>query len=241
LTGETLILGVYGQKDSGKTTVVESLVSRLTEKGYSVGTVKHTHLQDVGLDVEGSDTWKHARAGAGIVALSSSEETMFLVKREMGLGDIGTSINEISPLDLLLVEGYKGENIPKIAVGDIEEESNTVFRFSDNIDEIVKFAQDRIEAERILARLPGLDCGKCGFDCAGLATEIQDHQKTFEDCVYYSTNVFVATKVNGKKVPMGKFAKDVLFNTLRGLLSSFKGVPEEEVETIEIKVSMTEN
>jgi molybdopterin-guanine dinucleotide biosynthesis protein B len=236
-----MILGVYGHKDSGKTTLVESLVKLLTEKGYSVGTVKHTHLKDVGLDVEGSDTWKHAKAGAGVVALSSSEETMFLVKREMGLGDIATLARNISPFDLLLVEGFKGEDIPKIAVGDIEEESNTILRFSDNPDEIVELVSEKMEGERLLARLPGLDCGKCGFDCSGLASEILDHQKAFDDCVYYSTNVFVATKVNGKKVPMGKFAKDVLFNTLRGLLSSFKGVPEEEVETIEIKVSMTEN
>jgi molybdopterin-guanine dinucleotide biosynthesis protein B len=134
-----------------------------------------------------------------------------------------------------------GEDIPKIAVGDIEEEVNTVFRFSDNLDKIVEFAESRIEGDRIYERLPGLDCGKCGFDCAGLAAEILDHRMSFEDCVYYSTDVFVTTKVNGKKIPMGKFAKDVLFNTLTGLLSSFKGMPEEEVETIEINVSLAEN
>ena len=236
-----MILGVYGLKDSGKTTLVEGLTNRLTEMGYSVGTVKHTHLKDVGLDVEGSDTWKHARAGAGIVALSSSEETMFLVKRELKLGEIETAMGSISPFDLLLVEGFKGEDMPKIAVGDIEEESNTVLRFTDNLEEIVEFARSNMEAERILARLPGLDCGKCGSLCAGLAAEILDHQKSFEDCVYYSPDVFVTTKVNGKKIPMGKFAKDVLSKTLKGLVSSLKGVPEEEVETIEIEVSMTEN
>ncbi|MCK5291319.1 MAG: molybdopterin-guanine dinucleotide biosynthesis protein B [Thermoplasmata archaeon] len=236
-----MILGVYGLKDSGKTTLVEGLTNRLTEMGYSVGTVKHTHLKDVGLDVEGSDTWKHARAGAGIVALSSSEETMFLVKRELKLGEIETAMGSISPFDLLLVEGFKGEDMPKIAVGDIEEESNTVLRFTDNIDEIVEFARNNIESERILARLPGLDCEKCGFLCAGMAAEILDHQRSFEDCVYYSTDVLVRTKVNGKKIPMGKFAKDVLSKTLKGLVSSLKGVPEEEVETIEIEVSMTEN
>jgi molybdopterin-guanine dinucleotide biosynthesis protein B len=236
-----MILGVYGHKDSGKTTLVESLVSRLTEKGYSVGTVKHTHLKDVGLDVEGSDTWKHAKAGAGVVALSSGEETMFLAKREMGLGDIEASMNLISPFDLLLVEGFKAEDLPKIAVGDIEEDDNTVFRFSNNFDEIVEFAESKMKCERILVRLPGLDCGKCGFDCAGMAAEIQDNQMAYEDCVYYSTDVFVTAEVNGKKIPMGKFAKSVLTNTLTGLVSSLKGMPEEEVETIVIRVSMTEN
>jgi molybdopterin-guanine dinucleotide biosynthesis protein B len=236
-----MILGVYGLKDSGKTTLVEDLTTRLTEMGYSVGTVKHTHLKDVGLDAEGSDTWKHAQAGAGIVALSSGEETMLLVKRGLKLGEIETSIENIIPFDLLLVEGFKDEDIPKIAVGDIEEESNTVFRFKDNLDEIVEFARSNIESERIAARLPGLDCGKCGFLCAGLAAQILDHQKSFEDCVYYSTDVFVTTKVNGKKIPMGKFAKDVFSKTLTGLVSSLKGMPEEDVETIEIEVSMNEN
>jgi molybdopterin-guanine dinucleotide biosynthesis protein B len=139
------------------------------------------------------------------------------------------------------VEGFKGEDIHKIAVGDIEEEVNTVFRFSDNLDKIVEFAESKIEGERILAKLPGLDCGKCGFDCVGMAAEILNHQMSFEDCVYYSTDVLVTTIVNGKKIPMGKFAKDILSSTLKGLVSTLKGMPEEEVKTIEVKVSMIEN
>ncbi|MHA2163616.1 MAG: molybdopterin-guanine dinucleotide biosynthesis protein B [Candidatus Thorarchaeota archaeon] len=239
--GEKVILGIYGHKNSGKTVLVEELIGRCSEMGYRIATIKHTRHMDQGLDVEGTDTWRHGQSGAEVIALSSDDETMFILKRNMELAGMESSIGDLEEVDLIVVEGFKGAEISKVAVGDIEEEKNTVFRFKDNLDEIVTFIKDGIGAERILQKLPGLDCKKCGLTCVELAAFISDGQKELQDCIYFSEAVDVTTKVNGKNIPMGKFAKDVLSKTLKGLVSSLKGVPEERVETIEIKVSLTEN
>ena len=57
------ILGVVGTKNTGKTTLVTLIVSELVNRGYRVGTVKHTHHE---LDLEGKDTWKHREAGSRV-------------------------------------------------------------------------------------------------------------------------------------------------------------------------------
>jgi molybdopterin-guanine dinucleotide biosynthesis protein B len=239
--GEKVILGIYGHKNSGKTVLVEELIGRCRGMGYRIATIKHTRHMGKGLDVEGTDTWRHGQSGAEVVALSSDDETMFILKRNMELADMESSIGDLEEIDLTLVEGFKGAEISKVAVGDIEEEKNTVFRFKDNIDEIVTFIKEGIGAERILRKLPGLDCKKCGVTCAELAAFVLDGQKDLQDCIYFSEAVDVTTKVNGKNIPMGKFAKDIMSKTIRGMVSSLKGVDESNVRTVEIEVKIEDD
>ncbi|MEE9116122.1 MAG: molybdopterin-guanine dinucleotide biosynthesis protein B [Thermoplasmata archaeon] len=231
-----MILGIYGHKKSGKTVLVEELTRSLTEKGYEVATIKHTHHKEHGLDVEGSDTRRHAQAGAKVVSLSTDVETLYILKRNVELSDIESHIEKLGAVDIVLAEGFKGEEISKIAVGDIEDERNTVLRYTDNLDEITKFIEDGIQAERILERLPGLDCKKCGVTCAELAALILEENKNYQDCVYFSDTVDVETNVNGRNIPMGKFAKDILSRTVRGMVSSLKGVDESKVKSVELKI-----
>jgi len=75
-----MIIGVYGEKDSGKTTLVERLVRGLVKKDYRVGTIKHIHYDDFSVDTEGRDTWKHKNSGASIVVSSAPNETAFIFK-----------------------------------------------------------------------------------------------------------------------------------------------------------------
>ncbi len=236
-----MILGIYGHKKSGKTVLVEELIRNLTEMGYGVATIKHTYHKDHGLDVEGTDTWRHAQAGAKIVSLSTDEETFYILKRNLKLHDIESQIEELDPVDIIIAEGFKGEEIPKIAVGDIEEERNTVLRYTDNLDEITKFIEDGIQAERILEKLPGLDCKKCGLTCAELAALILEEKKNYQDCEYFSDTVDVETNVNGRSIPMGKFAKDMLSRTVRGMVTSLKGVDESKVQSVEIRIKFKDD
>ncbi len=236
-----MILGIYGHKKSGKTALVEEITKGLTEMGYSVATIKHTHHQDHGLDAEGTDTWKHAQAGAKSIVLSTDEETLFILKKNMELPELESSIKALDDVDLVLVEGFKSGDISKIAVGDIAEETNTLFRFMDNLNEIVTFIKRSIEAERILERLPGLDCKKCGVTCAELAAFILEEKKNYEDCVYFSEIVDVTTRVNGRNIPMGKFAKDIISKTIRGMVSSLKGVDGTKVKTVEIEIEIKDD
>ncbi len=193
------------------------------------------------MDVEGTDTWRHAQAGARIVALSTDEETLYILRRNMELHDIQSHIEELGSVDVVLAEGFKGEEISKIAVGDIEEDKNTVMRFTHNLDEITKFIEDGIQAERILKRLPGLDCKKCGVICAELASLILEEKKNYQDCVYFSDTVDVETTVNGRNIPMGKFAKDMLSRTVRGMVSSLKSVDQSKVQSVEIRIKFKDD
>jgi molybdopterin-guanine dinucleotide biosynthesis protein B len=132
-----MILGFYGYHNSGKTALIEKLLKELTLRGYRVATVKNIP-HEFSIDTEGKDTWRHMKSGACTVVMSSLNETAFLFDRRMDLDEI-TSM--LSGYDIILVEGNKKAPIPKIAVGDIKEEKNTIFRYNDNLNEILEFIE----------------------------------------------------------------------------------------------------
>jgi molybdopterin-guanine dinucleotide biosynthesis protein B len=108
------IFGVTGWKNSGKTGLVARLVRALTARGYRVSTVKHAH-HDCDVDRPGADSHQHREAGAQEVALVSGARIALMQELR---GAPEPSLDEIlarlSPCDIVLVEGYKREPIPKI-------------------------------------------------------------------------------------------------------------------------------
>ncbi len=229
-----MILGIYGESKSGKTTLVEKLIKALKEKGYRVGSVKNIHIENFTIDTEGKDTWKHSKAGAEIVVANSQKEVAFLVNRYVTPKDIISIIEKIAKLDIVIVEGYWDDDNPKVAVGDIEEKSNTVLRYRNNFDEVLGYAIEGIEVEKVLKKLPGLDCGKCGMEtCKEFALSIRLNKNAFDDCYYFSEKR-VSLEVDGKEIPLGRFAKDIVAGTIGGMVSSLKGVKEGKNIRIEI-------
>ncbi len=112
------VFGVTGWKNSGKTTLTERLVAEFVRRGFSVSTVKHAHH---GFDVDrpGSDSFRHRAAGAGEVAIVSSNRWALMHElrdeAEPQLERILERILErLAPCDLVLVEGYKREAHAKI-------------------------------------------------------------------------------------------------------------------------------
>lgn len=108
------VFGVAGWKNSGKTTMTERLVAELTRRGWTIATVKHAH-HDADVDHEGTDSFRHRRAGAREVALVTGRR--WALMHELG-GQPEPSLTEIlarlSPCDLVLVEGYKREAHAKL-------------------------------------------------------------------------------------------------------------------------------
>ncbi|UCE74665.1 MAG: molybdopterin-guanine dinucleotide biosynthesis protein B [Methanomassiliicoccales archaeon] len=220
----TMILGIYGESKSGKTTLIMKLISQLKEKGYRVGSVKNIHIPDFTIDSKEKDTWKHTKAQSEVVVARSKNEVAFLVNRNMAPEDVVSIVDNIAKLDIIIVEGYWDDDSPKIAVGDIEEKPNTVLRYKDNFDEIHGYAIEGIEVEKVKKTLPGLDCGKCGLEtCRELALSIRLDKNSFRDCYYFSEKK-VSLEIDGKKIPMGKFAKEIVAGTIDGMVSSLKGV-----------------
>ena len=110
------VFGIVGWKNSGKTTLVESLVKCITDQGYQVSTIKHAH-HSFDIDHEGTDSFRHRKAGAKEVILSSRKRWA-LINELIGEPekDFDFLVSSISPTDLILVEGFKEEKFNKIEV-----------------------------------------------------------------------------------------------------------------------------
>ena len=110
---QRLVFGVTGWKNSGKTTLVERLVSEFVRRGWTVATVKHAH-HDVDIDQPGTDSYRHRAAGATEVALVGG--LRYAIMREQDEPGLAEVLARLSPADLVLVEGFKREQHPKIEV-----------------------------------------------------------------------------------------------------------------------------
>jgi len=100
------VYGIIGWKNAGKTGLVERLVTTITAQGFSVSTVKHVH-HDVDLDQPGKDTHRHRQAGAREVVLASRHRFALMVEHRGAEPDLSAVLARLTPVDLVLVEGYK--------------------------------------------------------------------------------------------------------------------------------------
>lgn len=108
-----IALGIVGWSDSGKTTLLTALISIFTRRGLAVSSVKHAH-HAMAFDQPGKDSFRHAQAGAQEVILASDNGfALFSSKAELGLPAL---LERLAPVDLVLVEGFKNYDIPKIEV-----------------------------------------------------------------------------------------------------------------------------
>ena len=137
-----IVFGVYGPSDSGKTTLIVKLVTQLSKEGYRVATVKCTD-KSVSLDTKGKDTWRHMQAGSEATALSSADSIM-IVKKKTASDDLNEILKFFdNDYDLIIVEGYKESDLPKIEVHRKEKGSPL-----SNLTELLAVATDeRLETE----------------------------------------------------------------------------------------------
>jgi molybdopterin-guanine dinucleotide biosynthesis adapter protein len=110
------VLGIAGYSGSGKTTLIEKLVPLLVREGLRVSLVKHAH-HDFDVDQPGKDSWRHRQAGCTQV-LVTSRKRWALMHELRGEPEPGFAeqLRQLSPCDLVLVEGYKFDPLPRIEV-----------------------------------------------------------------------------------------------------------------------------
>ena len=109
------IVSVVGWHNSGKTTVVESMIVALRARGWRVATIKHSG-GGFDLDHEGTDTWRYAAAGSDVIALAGHGQVAVIERREQELTLADLLRRLPSDVDVVLVEGFKREHLPKIEV-----------------------------------------------------------------------------------------------------------------------------
>jgi molybdopterin-guanine dinucleotide biosynthesis protein MobB len=108
------VYGIVGYKNAGKTGLMERLVTEIAGRGFSVSTLKHAH-HTFDVDQPGKDSFRHRQAGASQVLLASRDRWALMTELrgadEPPLADL---LRLLSPVDLVLVEGYKRDAHPKV-------------------------------------------------------------------------------------------------------------------------------
>jgi molybdopterin-guanine dinucleotide biosynthesis adapter protein len=110
------VIGFAGWSGSGKTTLIEQLIPWFAAKGLRVSVIKHAHHR-FDVDTPGKDSYRHRHAGATEVLITSSRRWVLMHELR---GDAEPTLEEqlgqLSPCDLVLVEGFKQAGIAKIEV-----------------------------------------------------------------------------------------------------------------------------
>jgi molybdopterin-guanine dinucleotide biosynthesis protein B len=110
------VIGLAGWSGSGKTTLLVKLLPALLARGRSVSTLKHAH-HAFDVDTPGKDSHNHRLAGAREVLVSSARRWALMHElrdeREPTLAEL---VPHLSPVDLVIVEGFKAETHAKLEV-----------------------------------------------------------------------------------------------------------------------------
>jgi len=108
------VFGIVGWKNSGKTGLVERLVTEITGRGFTVSTIKHAH-HAFDVDRPGKDSYRHREAGATEVLISSGARWALLHEsRDEEEPPLEELLTKLAPVDLVLIEGYKRDRHPKV-------------------------------------------------------------------------------------------------------------------------------
>jgi len=110
------LFGLAGWSGSGKTTLLTRLIPALARQGIAVSTVKHAH-HDFEIDQPGKDSWRHREAGAREVMVASARRWALMHEhRRDPEPALETLLARLSPVDLVIVEGFKRHRHPKLEV-----------------------------------------------------------------------------------------------------------------------------
>ena len=109
------VLGIVGWSGSGKTTLIAALIPLLQASGTSVSTIKHAH-HGFDIDRPGKDSYRHRAAGAREVLVASANRWALLHENDDREPSLASLLARLSPVDLVLVEGFKAHAHPKIEV-----------------------------------------------------------------------------------------------------------------------------
>ena len=144
------VFGIAGYSGSGKTTLLEKLIPQFTARGLRVSVIKHAH-HGFDIDRPGKDSFRHREAGATEVMLSCGERWALMhERRDEGEVSLNELISRLAPCDLVLIEGFKQEPVPKLEVYRLENGKPPLFP---ERDDIVAVASDA-EIDSTLPRLP---------------------------------------------------------------------------------------
>ena len=233
----TRVIAIAGYGKSGKTVTIEKLIEELRNRGYTVGTIKHIGQEDFTFDQEGTDTWRHAGAGSEKVIALSQGEIATIEKKDKSIRDL--LLEETDELDFMILEGFKTiKNIPKVMMvrkeDDVESLTDdftvTTLKKADGelAPEEVTDLADLVE-ERAVMPVGSLDCAECGFDsCSDYVAAVAKGEAPGDLCK--SVQGGVSMHVDGRRVPLKGFVREIVGEVVRGMTSALKDTKGHEIE-----------
>jgi len=212
------LVSIIGRSNSGKTFLIEKLVSILTSKGHRIATIKHAaHGFDI--DLAGKDSWRHKQAGASTVILASPDKIAVIqaVEKEISLEEIQRFW--IKDADLILAEGFKRERAPKIQVSLFEDSGELL---CGKEDQLVALVSDKTLSQEDVPVFSDKEIDR-------LAQWLE------ENYIDVAEEPRVEIMLAGNPVTLTPFLQKLIRNTWRGLLSSLKGWNSQG--EVEIRIS----
>jgi molybdopterin-guanine dinucleotide biosynthesis protein B len=211
------IIAVVGTKNTGKTTLVTKIVRELVERGFEIGTIKHSHHN---FDMSDRDTGKHKKAGATIVA-GTGKETFFTIDGSMDLENVLSMMEFIKNLDFVILEGFKTSKYAKISTSDFKDEFTiaNVNVFEMEYNELKSLVD--LLSERSFGMIKYLNCKKCGFDnCNDFVNQKIKGDKNATLCKSESDEVLL--KIDDQMIPLNPFVRSFVKETILGMVKSLK-------------------
>ena len=165
------VFGFAGWSGSGKTTLIEKVISHLAGNGVRVSLIKHAH-HAFDVDQPGKDSYRHRMAGASEVLISSGNRWALMHElRGEPERSLAQAIAQFSACDLVLVEGYKRETIPKLEIWRAELGKPLLFPTDSSILGLA--TDDSLPSAVSGVREPRLD--RFGLDDVGIISEFVVH------------------------------------------------------------------
>jgi molybdopterin-guanine dinucleotide biosynthesis protein B len=110
------VIGIAGWSGAGKTTLISRVIPYLRQQGLRVSVIKHAH-HDFDVDIPGKDSWVHRQSGAEEVLVSSANRWALMHElRGAAEPELPELLKKMSPVDLVVIEGFKSKPHPKIEV-----------------------------------------------------------------------------------------------------------------------------
>lgn len=213
------IVAFVGKSGSGKTTLLEKVIAELTRKGHRVGVIKHD-AHGFEIDHEGKDSWRHKKAGAVTVALSSPEK--FAVIRDVDPEWLPERIIALylSDVDVVVAEGFKKSPFPKI---EVVRKANSSRPVCAKDKRLLAFASDF----KVSKKLPvfGLD------DYKGIASLIE------KEIIKKHLAQDISLVVDGQKIDLKPFIENLIKDGVTGMIRSLKGC--SDAKDIELRIRQT--
>jgi len=209
------IISIVGKSESGKTTLLEGLIANLKQRDYKVAVIKHS-AEDVEFDTVNKDSWRFSQAGSEVSAVTSVHKLAVFKNIAYDLSPQELSQFIGKDYDLILTEGFKQSNHPKIEVHRKEQGKELLSQ----PEQLLAVVTD----EPLKVAVPQFSRNEVSKIVDLIVSTMLDRRR--EDDV----DLFI----NDTYIPLNKPVKNLLFRTLVAIVSGLKGI--KEVKSLRISL-----